>query len=66
LTETELHGEPFYAVEKTTYCEKCYIASLEKCTVCSETIADRVSWRRTCNMLLLYRQAVLLGKNYDI
>ncbi|XP_076821063.1 uncharacterized protein LOC143466286 isoform X2 [Clavelina lepadiformis] len=37
-----LHGEPFYAVEKNAYCEPCYIASLQKCTVCLLTITDRI------------------------
>ncbi|XP_077971239.1 thyroid receptor-interacting protein 6-like isoform X2 [Styela clava] len=37
-----LHGTQFYVVEKETFCEDCYMSSLEKCTVCSEIITDRI------------------------
>ena len=44
-TGVQLHGEPFYVVAKKSFCEACYLASLETCCVCSELITDRVSCR---------------------
>ncbi|XP_014346154.1 lipoma-preferred partner homolog isoform X2 [Latimeria chalumnae] len=37
-----LRGQPFYAMEKKSYCEACYIVTLEKCSVCSKPIMDRI------------------------
>lgn len=37
-----LHGTQFYVVEKDIFCESCYMDSLERCTVCSEVITDRI------------------------
>lgn len=39
---TKLRGHPFYAVEKKAYCEPCYISTLEKCSVCSKPIMERI------------------------
>ncbi|XP_067898945.1 lipoma-preferred partner [Heterodontus francisci] len=38
----KLRGQPFYAVEKKSYCEPCYINTLEKCSVCSKPIMERI------------------------
>ncbi|XP_048398802.1 lipoma-preferred partner isoform X1 [Stegostoma tigrinum] len=38
----KLRGQPFYAVEKKSYCEACYINTLEKCSVCSKPIMERI------------------------
>ncbi|XP_035696607.1 thyroid receptor-interacting protein 6-like isoform X3 [Branchiostoma floridae] len=37
-----LSGKPFYAMENHPYCEECYINSLEKCSVCSKPIMERI------------------------
>nr|XP_002730765.2 PREDICTED: lipoma-preferred partner homolog isoform X1 [Saccoglossus kowalevskii] len=37
-----LRGKPFYALEGKSYCEECYYATLEKCSVCSHPIMDRI------------------------
>lgn len=37
-----LRGQPFYAVEGKAYCEGCYINMLERCSVCSQPIMDRI------------------------
>uniref|UniRef100_A0A480VZ28 Thyroid receptor-interacting protein 6 n=1 Tax=Sus scrofa TaxID=9823 RepID=A0A480VZ28_PIG len=37
-----LRGQHFYAVERRAYCESCYVATLEKCSTCSQPILDRI------------------------
>ncbi|XP_017294463.1 thyroid receptor-interacting protein 6 isoform X3 [Kryptolebias marmoratus] len=37
-----LRGQPFYALEKNSYCESCYISTLERCSKCSKPILDRI------------------------
>ncbi|XP_069074845.1 lipoma-preferred partner-like isoform X1 [Pleurodeles waltl] len=37
-----LRGQPFYAIEKKSYCEACYIVTLEKCSMCAKPILDRI------------------------
>lgn len=37
-----LRGQPFYAIERRSYCEACYIVTLEKCSMCSKPIMDRI------------------------
>ncbi|KAG3259880.1 thyroid hormone receptor interactor 6, transcript variant X2 [Ictidomys tridecemlineatus] len=38
----QLRGQHFYAVERRAYCESCYVATLEKCSTCSQPILDRI------------------------
>ncbi|XP_059549593.1 thyroid receptor-interacting protein 6 isoform X2 [Myotis daubentonii] len=38
----QLRGQHFYAVERRAYCESCYVATLEKCSKCSQPILDRI------------------------
>ncbi|KAM9209916.1 thyroid receptor-interacting protein 6 isoform 3-T3 [Dugong dugon] len=38
----QLRGQHFYAVERRAYCESCYVATLEKCSMCSQPILDRI------------------------
>nr|XP_006112195.1 thyroid receptor-interacting protein 6-like isoform X1 [Pelodiscus sinensis] len=37
-----LRGQPFYAIERRAYCEACYVVTLEKCSMCSKPIMDRI------------------------
>ncbi|XP_036403513.1 thyroid receptor-interacting protein 6 [Megalops cyprinoides] len=37
-----LRGQPFYALDKKSYCESCYISTLERCSKCSHPILDRI------------------------
>ncbi|XP_038140839.1 thyroid receptor-interacting protein 6 isoform X1 [Cyprinodon tularosa] len=37
-----LRGQPFYALDKKSYCESCYISTLERCSKCSKPILDRI------------------------
>lgn len=37
-----LQGKSFFAMETKPYCESCYINTLEKCSVCSKPITDRL------------------------
>ncbi|XP_062416846.1 thyroid receptor-interacting protein 6 isoform X5 [Pungitius pungitius] len=37
-----LRGQPFYALDKKSYCESCYIGTLERCSKCSKPILDRI------------------------
>ncbi|XP_066537228.1 thyroid receptor-interacting protein 6 isoform X2 [Hoplias malabaricus] len=37
-----LRGQPFYALDKKSYCESCYISTLERCSKCSNPILDRI------------------------
>ena len=37
-----LQGQHFYAMEKKSFCESCYMKLLEKCTLCSRAITDRI------------------------
>ncbi|XP_067411427.1 thyroid receptor-interacting protein 6 [Emydura macquarii macquarii] len=37
-----LRGQPFYAMERSAYCEACYVVTLEKCSMCSKPILDRI------------------------
>lgn len=38
----KLRGHAFYAVDKKSYCELCYISTLEQCSVCSRPIMERI------------------------
>uniref|UniRef100_A0A4W2GD46 LIM zinc-binding domain-containing protein n=1 Tax=Bos indicus x Bos taurus TaxID=30522 RepID=A0A4W2GD46_BOBOX len=38
----QLRGQHFYAVERRAYCESCYVATLEKCSTCSQPILDQI------------------------
>ncbi|XP_062850350.1 lipoma-preferred partner homolog isoform X2 [Trichomycterus rosablanca] len=38
----QLRGKPFYALDKKSYCESCYISTLERCSKCSNPILDRI------------------------
>ncbi|XP_064642416.1 thyroid receptor-interacting protein 6-like isoform X2 [Lineus longissimus] len=40
--EKSLKGCPFFAMEGNPYCEDCYLNTLEKCSVCSKPITDRI------------------------
>ncbi|XP_028654244.2 thyroid receptor-interacting protein 6 [Erpetoichthys calabaricus] len=40
--QCRLRGQPFYAIEKKSYCENCYISTLERCSKCSHPILDRI------------------------
>lgn len=37
-----LRGKSFYAIETKPYCEPCYVNTLEKCSVCSNPVIDRL------------------------
>ncbi|KAK7093656.1 lipoma-preferred partner homolog [Littorina saxatilis] len=37
-----LQGKSFFAMETKPYCESCYINTLEKCSICSKPITDRL------------------------
>lgn len=37
-----LRGKSFYAIETKPYCEPCYVNTLEKCSVCSKPVIDRL------------------------
>ncbi|XP_059143329.1 lipoma-preferred partner homolog [Physella acuta] len=37
-----LQGKSFFAMETKPYCEGCYINTLERCSVCSKPITDRL------------------------
>ncbi|KAL4631448.1 thyroid receptor-interacting protein 6-like isoform X1 [Arapaima gigas] len=39
---SRLRGQPFYALDKKSYCESCYIDTLERCSKCSQPILDRI------------------------
>lgn len=39
---TNLQGKPFYAVEGHPFCETDYYETLEKCSVCTKPILDRI------------------------
>ncbi|KAL2079775.1 hypothetical protein ACEWY4_025519 [Coilia grayii] len=39
---SRLRGQPFYALDKKSYCESCYISTLERCSKCSNPILDRI------------------------
>ncbi|XP_046388582.1 lipoma-preferred partner homolog [Ischnura elegans] len=39
---TQLQGKPFYALDGKPYCEEDYLNTLEKCSVCSKPILDRI------------------------
>ena len=38
----QLRGQHFYAVDRRACCESCYVATLEKCSTCSQPILDRI------------------------
>ncbi|NXQ35978.1 LPP protein, partial [Alaudala cheleensis] len=42
MCNNKLRGQPFYAVEKKAYCEPCYINTLERCSVCTKPIMERI------------------------
>ncbi|XP_036813902.1 thyroid receptor-interacting protein 6-like [Oncorhynchus mykiss] len=35
-------GQPFYDLDKQSYCKSCYISVLERCFMCSKPILDRI------------------------
>ncbi|XP_036813888.1 thyroid receptor-interacting protein 6 isoform X3 [Oncorhynchus mykiss] len=37
-----LRWKPFYALVKQSYCESCYITTLERCSKCSKPIRDHI------------------------
>ncbi|KAK6176028.1 hypothetical protein SNE40_014392 [Patella caerulea] len=37
-----LQGKSFFQMENKPYCESCYMNTLEKCSVCSKAITDRL------------------------
>lgn len=37
-----LQGKSFFAMETKPYCEVCYVNTLERCSVCSKPITDRL------------------------
>lgn len=37
-----LRGKSFYAMERKPFCEPCYMNTLEKCSICSKPITDRL------------------------
>ncbi|XP_052226648.1 lipoma-preferred partner homolog isoform X2 [Dreissena polymorpha] len=39
---TLLRGKSFYAMETKPHCEPCYLNTLEKCSICSKPITDRL------------------------
>lgn len=42
VCSSQLKGKPFYAMEGKPFCEDCYLNTLEKCSVCSKPITDRI------------------------
>ncbi|OPJ69294.1 zyxin isoform A [Patagioenas fasciata monilis] len=40
--EKQLQGQQFYNVDEKPFCEECYAGTLEKCSVCKQTITDRM------------------------
>ncbi|XP_077399672.1 thyroid receptor-interacting protein 6 isoform X2 [Vanacampus margaritifer] len=42
VCHARLRGQPFYALDKKSYCETCYISTLEQCSKCSKPILDRI------------------------
>ncbi|XP_061862274.1 zyxin isoform X2 [Colius striatus] len=40
--EKQLQGQQFYNVDEKPFCEDCYTGTLEKCSVCKQTITDRM------------------------
>lgn len=39
---TPFRGQPFYDLDKQSYCKSCYISILERCFMCSKPILDRI------------------------
>lgn len=39
---TLLRGKSFYALERKPHCESCYVNTLERCSICSKPITDRL------------------------
>ncbi|XP_041378329.1 lipoma-preferred partner homolog isoform X2 [Gigantopelta aegis] len=39
---TQLQGKTFFQLENKPYCEPCYMNTLEKCSICSKPITDRL------------------------
>lgn len=39
---TMLTGKQFYSMDTKPYCEACYINTLERCSVCSKPVTDRL------------------------
>lgn len=42
VCQTPLQGKPFYAMDGKPYCEEDYLNTLEKCSVCTQPILDRI------------------------
>ncbi|XP_030309634.1 zyxin isoform X1 [Calypte anna] len=40
--EKQLQGQQFYNVDEKPFCEECYAGTLEKCSICKQTITDRM------------------------
>ncbi|NXG71429.1 ZYX protein, partial [Baryphthengus martii] len=40
--EKQLQGQQFYNVDEKPFCEDCYAGTLEKCSICKQTITDRM------------------------
>ncbi|XP_021353077.1 lipoma-preferred partner homolog [Mizuhopecten yessoensis] len=39
---TMLRGKSFYSMDSKPYCETCYLNTLERCSVCSKPVTDRL------------------------
>lgn len=39
---SQLQGHHFYAMENRSFCENCYMRLLERCSLCSKPITDRI------------------------
>ncbi|GAB6025250.1 hypothetical protein CHUAL_010671 [Chamberlinius hualienensis] len=42
VCQSPLQGKPFYAMDTKPYCEEDYLNTLEKCSVCTKPILDRI------------------------
>lgn len=42
VCQSPLQGKPFYAMDNKPYCEEDYLNTLEKCSVCTKPILDRI------------------------
>lgn len=60
-----LRGHPFYAMEGKPYCENCYMETLEKCSMCSKPITDRMLRATGKPYHPACFNCVVCGKNLD-
>nr|XP_029522692.1 thyroid receptor-interacting protein 6-like isoform X2 [Oncorhynchus nerka] len=44
ICQAPFRGQPFYDLDKQSYCKSCYISILERCFMCSKPILDRILW----------------------